>query len=610
MTSVKSSLLERRRSQRAGSVLVTNQNDNSVFDSLRMSGGMVDFGENPQWVLSKDQINDVQSSKMAPIRQVCRSISKSPEIISDLINTLASQKQKIIATKEHETMLNTFEVIFLEQAGIIVQKPDQNDNIQRSRSVGSGSEFLEAFRMETRMIHWQSIKDIEKKITTPNLINNFNDKYQENIDTVKRRQNFGKLNIAESIIKFTQDALAERQRLDKIVNKGIKETSTPSQHYSAAKDSQISELDAQLSNDFDSMFGNLDYSIALPCGLPQGESNSPLQLQDSPQPLPDHRDEPKPWSMLVQKALGPEIDPAQEFKFQIKSKSPPKRFIPSPDEPSTPETPNLKISIPDLISFGAHLPDLEVPPKPIGKNPNLDSGLESSRVRPNLLNESRDLNPFVLRISPFKDRGLDQKFFSKNDNKKSPIINRSMAPNPGNATTRNKNSPGHLNFGGKDPSAYLRKNSQPPKIAEIGSSDKPPFDLNFDFLRVTEQFLKNHDVFFSSLNKDNTNFLLEFAKQEKARIFNLCMVLDKFIEKGKVSNIMKTPNVSLPFYQRQILLEQHRPALFQVTSKLLEQYNDISHTFTTESCTASPSGYQIEPLIRKSETKALGELNC
>ncbi len=73
-------------------------------------------------------------------------------------------------------MLNTFEVIFLEQAGIIVQKPDQNDNIQRSRSVGSGSEFLEAFRMETRMIHWQSIKDIEKKITTPNLINNFNDK--------------------------------------------------------------------------------------------------------------------------------------------------------------------------------------------------------------------------------------------------------------------------------------------------------------------------------------------------------------------------------------------------------------------------------------------------
>jgi hypothetical protein len=88
------------------------------------------------------------------------------------------------------------------------------------------------------------------------------------------------------------------------------------------------------------------------------------------------------------------------------------------------------------------------------------------------------------------------------------------------------------------------------------------------------------------------------------------MVLDKFIEKGKVSNIMKTPNVSLPFYQRQILLEQHRPALFQVTSKLLEQYNDISQTFTTESCTASPVGYQIEPLIRKSKTKAIEELNC
>jgi hypothetical protein len=359
------------------------------------------------------------------------------------------------------------------------------------------------------------------------------------------------------------------------------------------------------------MFGNLECSIALPCGLPQGEPNSPLQLQDSPQPLPDHRDEPKPWSMLVQKALGPEIDPAQEFKFQIKSKSTPKRFRPSPDEPSASETPHLKISIPDHISFGAHVPDLEDPPKPIGKNPNFDSGLESSRVRANLLNESRDLNPFVLPISPFKDRGFDQKFFAKNDNKKSPtIINRSIPSNPGNATTRNKNSPGHFNFGGKDPSAYLRKNSQPPKIAEIGSSDKPPFDLNFDFLKVTEQFLKNHDVFFSSLNKDNTNFLLEFAKQEKAKIFNLSMVLDKFIEKGKVSNIMKTPNVSLPFYQRQILLEQHRPALFQVTSKLLEQYNDISHTFTTESCTASPAGYQIEPFIRKSETKALDELNC
>jgi hypothetical protein len=214
MTSVKNSLLERRRSQRAGSVLATTHNDHSVCDTLRISGGMVDFGENQQWVLSKDQTNDVRSSKMAPIRQLCKHYSKSPEIISDLINTLASQKKKIIATKEHETMLNTFEVIFLEHAGIIVHIPDQNDSPgrNRSRSVGTGSEFLENFRMETRMIHWQSIKDIEKKITTPNLINNFNSKYQENIDTVKRRQNFGKLNIADAIIKFTQDALAERQR--------------------------------------------------------------------------------------------------------------------------------------------------------------------------------------------------------------------------------------------------------------------------------------------------------------------------------------------------------------------------------------------------------------
>jgi hypothetical protein len=358
------------------------------------------------------------------------------------------------------------------------------------------------------------------------------------------------------------------------------------------------------------MFGNLDCSIALPRGLPQGEASSPLRLQDSLLPLPDHRDEPKPWSMLDQKALGPKIDPAQKFQFPIKSKSPPKWFRPSPDELPASETPQLENSTPDDISFGADVPDPKDPAKPIGINANLDSGLESSRVRADLLNDSPVLKPFILQISPFKDRGLDQNFFPKNDYKKSGTnINRPMAPNLVNATTGNKNSPGQMNFGGKDPRAYMRKNSQPSKIAEIGSSEKLPFDLNFDFLRVTEQFLKNYDMFFSSLNKDNTKFLLEFAEQEKAKIFNLSKVLHKFIEKGKVSNIMKTPNISLPFYQRQILLEQHRPALFQVMSKLLEQYNEISHTFTTERCTASPKGGQIDLLLRKSDTIALFELN-
>ena len=71
---------------------------------------------------------------------------------------------------------------------------------------------MENIRTETRMINWQSVKEIDKKISPPNLINNFNDKYQENIDTVKRRDVFGKLNIAEAIIKFAKDALAERER--------------------------------------------------------------------------------------------------------------------------------------------------------------------------------------------------------------------------------------------------------------------------------------------------------------------------------------------------------------------------------------------------------------
>lgn len=61
------------------------------------------------------------------------------------------------------------------------------------------------------MINWQSIKHSEKSIPAPNLINNFNEKYQESIVQAKRRENFGKLNIAEAIIKFSQDAIAQRQ---------------------------------------------------------------------------------------------------------------------------------------------------------------------------------------------------------------------------------------------------------------------------------------------------------------------------------------------------------------------------------------------------------------
>jgi hypothetical protein len=112
--------------------------------------------------------------------------------------------------------------------------------------------------------------------------------------------------------------------------------------------------------------------------------------------------------------------------------------------------------------------------------------------------------------------------------------------------------------------------------------DKSLFDLNFDVLKVIDQFLKNHDTFFSSLNKGNTNFLVEVAKQEKAKIFNLSRVVDRFIEKGKVSNIMKSPNSNLPFYQGQILLEQHTRELSQITSQNLMEYYEISHTFATE----------------------------
>lgn len=248
--------------------------------------------------------------------------------------------------------------------------------------------------------------------------------------------------------------------------------------------------------------------------------------------------------------------------------------------------------------------------KPTHKNSDAVLGLVSSKMRADGLNESRPLNPFVPRLSPFKDQGLEKKYLLKTDYSRSLTkVNPPMVPNPGNAKARNNNTPSNMNIL-NHAGAYMRKNSDFPQISKIGSNEKPPFDLNFDFLRVANQFLKNHEVFFSSLNKDNTNFLLEFAKQEKARIFNLSMLLDKFIEKGKVSNIMKTPNVSLPFYQRQILLEQHRPVLFQVTSKLLEQYKEISHTFPTEHCTLSPAAGQTKSLVRKSKSINPSELNC
>jgi hypothetical protein len=174
---------------------------------------MVDFGEEKQeWVLSKPQTNTADETKLPPSRQECGNYSKNPEIISDLINTLASQRQKNLETKLHETMLNSFEVIFLGHAGIVVHLPEGNESIHKRRNSAAGSDYLENIRTETRMINWQSIKEIDKKISPPNLINNFNDKYQENIDTVKRRDVFGKLNIAEAIIKFAKDALALRER--------------------------------------------------------------------------------------------------------------------------------------------------------------------------------------------------------------------------------------------------------------------------------------------------------------------------------------------------------------------------------------------------------------
>jgi hypothetical protein len=134
--------------------------------------------------------------------------------------------------------------------------------------------------------------------------------------------------------------------------------------------------------------------------------------------------------------------------------------------------------------------------KPTHKNSDAVLGLVSSKMCADGLNQSTPLNPFVQRINPFKDQGLEKKFLVKTDYRKSVTkVNRPMVPNPGNAKTRNNNNPGNMNTVLNYTSAYMRKKTDFPQISQIGSSEKPPFDLNFDFLRVADQFLKNHEVF-------------------------------------------------------------------------------------------------------------------
>lgn len=80
------------------------------------------------------------------------------------------------------------------------------------------------------------------------------------------------------------------------------------------------------------MFGNPNRLIDSTSALPHEEPICPEQLQDSPLRLPDHRDEPTPWTMELQKSLGPEIDHTQEIKSLINLKSPRNQSRPSPDE--------------------------------------------------------------------------------------------------------------------------------------------------------------------------------------------------------------------------------------------------------------------------------------
>lgn len=92
-TSVKSSLLEKRRNAHRGSLKLKAQDDDPALSTPVLPGSMVDFGEEkPTWVLSKLPTDVVDESKLPPSRQECGHFTKNPEIITDLINTLANQR--------------------------------------------------------------------------------------------------------------------------------------------------------------------------------------------------------------------------------------------------------------------------------------------------------------------------------------------------------------------------------------------------------------------------------------------------------------------------------------------------------------------------------------
>jgi hypothetical protein len=211
--SKKSEAEKRRVSRRQSMLELAYEVDDTSIDGPIIGGNLIEIEGKEQWSPMRQQRTILPTSKRTLQTQESRHFSKNAEVISDLMYTLTVQNQKVLAPRDQEVILNTFGRIILGHAGIVVHAPSQGgstNKIKQDRS--SGVAYLESIQRETRMINWQSIKNSEKSIPAPNLINNFNEKYMENIVQAKRRENFGKLNIAEAIVKFSKDALAQKHK--------------------------------------------------------------------------------------------------------------------------------------------------------------------------------------------------------------------------------------------------------------------------------------------------------------------------------------------------------------------------------------------------------------
>ena len=315
----------------------------------------------------------------------------------------------------------------------------------------------------------------------------------------------------------------------------------------ASDESLCSESDKVTlsSHDRVSVFGHKIERLNSPDSLPI-EPDSPGQQ------LPDGVDTAMPWALKIERAYAPQIGSTRDNKFRVSSISPTKRYMPPITDPfrrpGTPHLPNSKV---DNAIIEADIFGIEDQVDLIAKA-TLDDQIGTPRDRPGQLNDPQTIGSFGKVYTMPKPEGSAQNHFLKKNIKKfTGNSSSSMAVNIGGMLPNIGDITGHMNFGGKFANIYAKTNTTPsPNFDGIS-----PFDINLDFLQVIEQFLKNNGTFFSSLNKDNTNFLVEVAKQEKAKIFNLSRVVDRFIEKGKVSNIMKSPNSNLPFYQKQSPLE-------------------------------------------------------